>query len=123
MEKIVVNGGYSRQIHIGWSSYVDSSRKLLTLSLCKYSQVNLAMKYWFADFAKIRMLEFGLASLLSQEGYCMDLEQFLDLQETHFRDREDILRNVWFRGALCIFFKGKYLQTEKISPWKNLLLK
>lgn len=86
-EKIVVNGGYSRQIHSGWSEYVDTSRKLLTLSLCKYSQVNLAIKYWFADFAKIKMLEFGLASTLSREGYCMDLDQFLDLQETHFKDR------------------------------------
>lgn len=69
----------------------------------------------------MQLLELELTAALSLEGYYLDLDVFAAIQLQHFEDREELLRHIWFRGALSIALLGRYLYSGR-NPWRELLI-
>ena len=83
----------------------------------------MSLQKWFYDFKDIRLVQTQISSVMVEQGCPVGLGQFIEMQEQHFVEVENVLDCVWMRGSMWIIFKEMFLQCSPKNPWRDIISK
>lgn len=80
--------------------------------------INSSLLDWFSDFRHFRLMEFQTMKKISILGYTLNIQNFIKLQNAYRMNVTSLMRWIWFKGAMSIIKKFKFLRRNNYKPGK-----
>ena len=111
-ELITYKGGYNISTQIEWHDNKSQALEKIKANLLTNNIIMSALQNWFQDFRAIHLLYFK--DLSPSKEPIISVANFFELEKRYRRKVEGLFRHIWYRGAILILYKFKYL---KKSSW------
>lgn len=118
-EMIAYAGGYNIAAQSEWHSDKCCAVENVRANLLVNNVVMSALQNWFQDFRAIQLLHFKSLSL--SKGPAITVTDFFELEKRYRRKVKGLFKHIWYRGAILILYKFKYLKRSGWGPGKFTL--
>ena len=117
--KIALKGGYSTRIFKEWHVAKKNATDDIKIRMICNNIVMASLTNWWYDFRDLRLIKFdGIKAFAESIGFELTYGKFLDIAYL-FKDKTlALLKDVWFRGAIMIIKRFKYLKSRGLLPGK-----
>jgi hypothetical protein len=85
------------------------------LRLLNNNVVMSSLHSWWHDFRSFDLFHFDNLRSFVSEGYSLDIDSFIAIQEAVREKTVSLMKHVWFRGAMLILKKFKFLKKRIYS--------